>query len=112
MVKKAGVHCDPGKLRVQRSHPFENVGVLATRRRGRELAAKIAGKVGHNAQALGSRRAGVAERERKFGLKQQTGDRGFELGPDGCGSGHARQGLLAVAAMERGADIADDARDA
>ncbi len=75
---------------------------------GVQLLAKIPRQVRDHAQAFCQGCGHIADRERKLGVKQESGHRRFELPLDGGLGGAARHGLLAFAAMKGSADFADE----
>jgi hypothetical protein len=75
-----------------------------------KLPAQAAGQIGDHAQAVGDRGRDLSARERELRMQQKPGDRGFELGFNGRRGGAAGHGLLALAAVESRANLADKAR--
>ena len=51
-----------------------NARAAAGRDGSGELAAQVAGEIGHDAKALGDRRRGIAAGEGELRLEQQAGD--------------------------------------
>ena len=77
---------------------------------GAQLLAQTASKIGHHAQPVGHRPGNFVAVERQLRLQEQAGDGGLQLGLNGRRSGSARHRLLPLAAMQRGANLADQPR--